>query len=259
MTERLIDFERSITERQFLAIKRSQFNLNRQLKFLCIRLAQPFCFGALNGFEQLEHLELSFRAGIKNPTAPLKLLELRLLMLDFAGSCGPIETPKLSVLSCRFIRNLQVEYPETIKWLRSDCHGADLMGKFVNLEVFKCRAIVNLEPNLLSVWKNLKELDIEDSLFQISFLSLEGVKRSLASILKQRNTLKRSELKCYLDDVQLINESQLDDFPYSLDDLSNFKLKYHQLLRGHSHYEVSEINYNALLDSAHELPSDFFC
>ena len=66
--------------------------------------------------------------------------------------------------------------------------------------------------------------------------------------------MKRDELKCYLDDVQLMDESQLKDYEWNY---SKFKFKYYRLLRRSSN-NVYKVNYSDLLGWVHELSNDFF-
>ena len=238
LTKRPIDFKDAISWKQFLALKPSQFKLNQQLRSLHIRLDRTFSFQTLNGFKQLAHLELNLMTSDRR-TRTLTLPELRVLKLNcFRNSCL-LKTPKLEVLCCDHIADLRFECPETIKRLESDYVGADFMGRFSNLEVFKVRnKIVGLDPNLLSAWKNLREFDIVDRCLYLN--SAKVFRRSLTAILRERKMLKREELKCYLDDVQLMDESQLDNYD-PVRSRSKFRLKNHKLLRCSYHGLVASV------------------
>lgn len=253
LTERSIDFEDSITWSEFRKIKQSQFNLKQQLKFLCIHLGKPFDFRALNSFKQLVHLEISFGVG-DNRTKTLKLPKLKVLKFAYQRYSCVLKTPKLEILSCSYVSDFKIESPETIRWLESNYAGSKLMGKFRNLEFFKTRNTFDLDPDLLTAWKNLKELDITFGRFlRWRFGQAQS---SLVNILRQRKILKRDELQCYLNNVQLIDESQLDDY-WHINGRSYFKLKHYKLLRG-SQFDVRKINYNSLEKVVPELSDDFF-
>ena len=185
---------------------------------------------------------------------PLKLPELKVLKVP--RSCAFIlKTPKLETLSCPYIQYLQFEHPETIKWLESDYYGADFMSKFCNVEVFNVTGEFragDLGPNLLTIWTNLKELSIRP---RYIYTSVERFKSSLADLQKQSEITRGEKLRCYIDDVPLIDESLLND--HNPNSSSDFRLKHHKLLRC-SQPDISQINYNKLINLAPELSSDFF-
>lgn len=253
-----IDFNGAISLKKFTVLKSSTFQLDQHLKFLHIDtnwlLARQLDFVLLNRFSQLVHLELYLE--ITEGDRTLALPQLRVLKLRFTISCT-LKTPKLQVLSCHNIRELRFEYPESIKWIESKYPGATFMGRFLNLEMLKYpNQIFDLDPDLLSSCKNLKELDLHNLRLNGPFnLSLRS---ALLNILRQRKILRREEMKCYLDDVQLIDGSQLDDYG-TMKETFYFHLKHYRLIRpGYRHPYVVEINYNSLMNWTPDLSDDFF-
>lgn len=253
-TRRPIDFASAISWKEFAALKPSQFKLNQQLTSLHIRLDQMFSFRTLTAFKKLAHLELNLLTSDRR-TRTLALPELRVLKLVCFRSSFLLKTPKLEVLCCDHIDDLRFECPQTIKRLESDYVGADFMGKFSNVEMFKVKnKVFGLDPALLSAWKHLQEFDIADSCLHLN--SPEAFKSSLSAILRQSKT-SSAELKFFLDDVQLIDESQLDHYEPNRTRRSNFKLKNHQFLRAPD-YDLLSISYNDFRSSVSAMTSDFF-
>ena len=180
LTERSIDVQFLITRNEFFAIGRSQFRLG-QLKFLFIQLDQAFCFSTFcNQFKGLIHLKLAF-GEIDYQRRTLTLPELKVLKLFSSFPCV-LKTPKLEVVSFYRASNLRFEHPETIKHLECSFLDADLIGTFLNLEVFKYEdGSVNLNANLLQILKNLKELDIKNTRLDFG----DELRAFWPSILKQ--------------------------------------------------------------------------
>lgn len=253
LNARPIDYKGSIGWSEFAHLKPTQFNLNRQLKFLHICVKRTFSLAILCRFEQLVHLELYLEAG-DHRTKTLGHPELKMLKFYCWFESCVLQTPKLEVLSCDRIGVFQFRHPETIKRLESDYDNHSFMSKFSNLEFFKCETeIGEVKPNLLSVWKNLKELDLKNQATR----GLDArLKSSLANFLKQKKISKREDLKCFLESVELIDESQLKDYGPARG-RAHFQLKYNKLLRG-SHPNVFSVDYSTLTSWTHNLSDDFF-
>ena len=255
LTDRPIDFQCSISPKEYRSIKQSKIRLYEQLKFL--HITQSITCQELNRLKQLVHLELNCSLG-RARTKVLKLPELKVLKI--IGSINfrcvlKLKTPKLESLSCGFISNqFQFKHPESIKWLESNFHSVDFMSKFCNVEVFNYQTrITDLDPNLLTIWTNLRELGIRglDTYYQ----TVEQFRSSLLDLLRQSQVSKGVKLRCYIEDVPLVDESLLND--YDPNDPAEFKFKHYKLLRN-PQPDVSAIDYNNLMGLVPDLSSDFF-
>lgn len=232
LTDRPIDYAMRISFKAFLTFNASQFRL-RQLKFLCIDLPKYFDSEFLNDFKQLVHLQISrdslSEVGGRNLLA-LPNLRVLSVVLNFRS----LKTPKLEVLYHRDVQRIELEHPESVKKMESHSLDAFKIAKFKNLEVFRSNhyAGYRLDRDLLSAWKHLKELDISLVIENFESAQYEPIRNSLVHMLAERAITKRNELNIYLNDVLLLDASQLLDY-YSMksNNTSDFYFKNYKLIR----------------------------
>lgn len=261
----------SISYKGFASLNPSQFRLNQRLKFLCIdvyplvdsledrHLALDLNFELINCYEKLIYLEIPWGfAKTENCRKELNLPNLevfRCLQLF----CQPLvlKTPKLQELRCDAIEYFQLEHAETIRKLECNYMSATAMTVFKNLEVFDCVSIIDpLDPELLSVWPNIKELN-----FNVEYLDHENypeLRRTLIHILGQRAFAKcGKELKIHINDVLVRDATQLEEYDFIRWPGLKYQLKYHKMLKP-DRYSVTRVNYSELIGWDPVLSSDFF-
>ena len=270
-TDRIIDFQDSISPRAFVSAKSSPFKLHQQLKFLHFCTRKSFDFKILNDLKQLVHLE--FNAWHYTVALPnLKVLNIR------CRESFVLNTPKLEVLQCIWIGDIELKYPATIK--RLECDRVDFnhpnLTKLINLEALGCsldETRLNEIPGRLSNWTGLKELHLKFNLIDCEEKSdHERIRGSLTRILHERTSLKRDDLKISLNDMLLIDEGHLPNFDTylcpgfkrkcdwefwanSADTRSrfmNYKLIYY------TDFQVNEVDFCELAELNFEISEDFF-
>ena len=269
LTDRPIERGSAISPKAFDTARAPPFKLSEQLKYLHLHFDSKVDFEFLNGFK-LVHLELRgrFSGGPKTLVLPnLKVLDVR----TYSSASIVLETPKLEVLACGDISNIQAEHPETIKRIECDCSDANALAKFENLQilVFHCSYDSDLDGIRLSNWTQLKELQFQ---FQ-SRSEYEDLRSSLTDLVHQRTESKREELKLYLEEVLLIDTGvdQLndyrrnrDEYGYYTDDYTDdrpdelFWMKNFRQLRCDSYPDVTKVDFNALMELNPMLSSEFF-
>ena len=276
-TERKIDVQGAISPKALVSAKSSPFKLHQQLKFLHFRSRGTFDFKIFNDLKQLVHLEFHSWAPIKQTLA---LPNLKVLSLSCGGS-PVLNTPKLEVLRCDQIGNIELKYPQIIK--RLECGRIDFnhpnLTKLNNLEALGCslnEARLNEVPSRLSNWTGLKELHLE---FDFTCGNCENesdherIRGSLTRILQKRASLKRDDLKITLNDMLLTDEehlpnfeiyirpdhikrkSDLEEWVNSVDTpfrLMNYKLIYY------TDFQVNEVDFCELAELNFEISEDFF-
>ena len=283
ITNTAINFENYINPDMLVRCKSSPLKLVQQLKFLHLHVYEgDFNVKILNHFKQLVHLEIYLnskwfnrvRRARRNGPKTLILPNLKVLVLrddppDDSNAPFALSTPKLEVLMCKKIRRIQAEYPEAIKRLSCDYSGENEAMKFKNLQIldYQCKND-NLDQIPLSTWRHLKELNLEvdQNIFWRSVRD-EVFRNSLVHLLGQKETLKREELKLYLNDVLLSDAKQLPDLENVGDEsLLNhqtficdyFWFKNHQVLRRATYPGRNFVNFNKLVQQEVHLSADFF-
>lgn len=273
-TKNTLSFNKFSTLNPFqYKLTESQIRLLQQVKFLHVTPPdrnRTMYTDVLNQFKQLVQLEIKNTHGEIHRfigQRELSLPNLRVLNLTHQILDPPVlNTPKLEVLRNKEIQKLPIKYPETIKRLESNYPGKLMMAKFKNVEVFSCELsdALLLSKDLSSVWKNLRELNIDLRILNINpyFYNLsrqdyERFGRSLREILNQRAILGREELKVYWRDVLLVDDSQLEDYDL-MADAASYQIKYYYLLRVGYSSNVTHINYNDLVGQRARSSSDFF-
>lgn len=255
LTDRRIDWENSIRSNAFASIKSSLLRLD-QLKFLYLNLNSGFDHKILNGFKQLEHLEIVAYSSGGTQKKTLTLPNLRVLRFGDHHDFFVLKTPKLEVLACNRFDAIRVEYPTRIKRLECYYPGETCsLATFKNLEAFKCQTM----PSDLSgsFWAGLKELDLCAELRYMSKLEYEKLMSSLVNLIGRRAG-QREELKLYLNDVQLTDADQLIDYQVMRSAPDQFWFKNYQRLRHDSYPAVTNVHFNRLMNLTVELSTDFF-
>ena len=260
LTGRAIDRGNSISRNALSSARSSSLKLDQRLKFLHVhpKDAADFDFKTLNAFKQLVHLEIRLAAK-DNSRKKLVLPNLKVLNVQhYEQHSYVLKTPKLEVLACREIERIQVKHPEKLKRLACDYPGVNHLAKFENLEVLTLLCIgYDLNPISLSDWKRLKELDLSIIIEWLDTRRYEQFKSSLVNLMHQRAALKRDVLKLYLNDVLLVDESQLVDYKtMARPDL--FLFKNYQRLRLDSYPDVLDVDFTRLMQLDVELSTDFF-
>lgn len=247
-TDQKINVNKLISYETFLTLNQSsEFSqLTQQVKFLCIRLPSSvdLDFELLNCFDQLIHLQIGWNFDVFHNRQQLTLPNLHVLEIE-SLECRPLvlDTPKLEVLHCNNVKNIEFNYPTSIKTLECDYSDEITINKFQGLEFFKCRSIrVPLDRKLPCAWTKLKQLDLD---FHHS------------GILAYASLWKRN-VDIYLNDVRLLlNSDQLKDYEL-VQNRSRFQLKFHDLLRAGSYPEVERLNYSELMSVHPQLNDQFF-
>lgn len=260
-TGRRIDCENRISWNAFSSLGPLQFKLRENLEFLYIDLhEQIVSFELLNELKQLVHLEVGWYKFFDHRK---ELTHPNLKVLSIPGiKCWPLvlKTPKLEVLQIDITGSVEFEYPETIKQLECKYVGASFMAKFKNLEVFRSSYPYPsslLNQNVLSDWKQLKELDFEVYWHiypRDQRETYNEFKRTLASILSE-GAKRTPELKIYLSDVPILDTSMLEEYDF-MKVSSNFVFKNWKLLRAPRN--VCDVDYSQLINLVDELSMDFF-
>ena len=245
----------------FVSLKLSPFKLNKQLNFLHLHLERNYdwnsFFKYLNDFEQLIQLELNVNAYIRDPFT-LILPNLNVLYVRGCihhNTSFVLNTPKLEVLDCGEISNVQVEHPETIKQLKCDfSFDANSMAIFKKVQVLDLSCTNSyFDGFTLTNWPELKELhlsiDGHDDFLE-KRKKWEEISARVSSVFDQK--VKRKELKFYLHDVLMVNYKQLDDYDLELE---LFWMKNWKLLR--CKYALSALPFNKLMKLRVELSTEF--
>lgn len=189
-----------------------------------------------NGQRELEHPHL-------------RLLSVRNQIFDTLT----LKTPKLEVLHCRQAQGLQLEHPETIKTLDCDLLSGFVLEQFVSLEKLKCTDIDDPDPRRLLACRNLRELDLR--LHWTTFGSEKYAK--FLSFLRRALT-RTGQMKICLNDVRLLDVSQLEDID-CMRNTAKFHLKNYKMESGnHAYWQVHAVNYSDLMSWHSELSGDFF-
>lgn len=217
-TDRPVELDDSISWNAFSSLKPSHLAFDQQLKFLFIHLEirRVLNFELLNGFKQLVHLETrwsDFDVG-GNGRYELTLPNLKVLRLPhFVRGQLLLKTPKLEVLYIYPAREVEFEYPETIKNLNSPYMSLSMLPKFKNLEVFRGKSVEGvLSRDLLSSCKHLRELNLDLNEYIFNSRHYAEFLSSLGHLLAQRASSERGEeLKIYFKDALLLDANQLED------------------------------------------------
>ena len=261
-TRRPFDHESSLSRKAFASLKSSPFKLNKQLKFLHLHLGCDYdptlsaFVKLLNDFEQLIQLELNVKSYIRVPTT-LILPNLKVFYVRGCSKVYHLKTPKLEVLTCGEISQMQVEHPETIKQLKCDyCVNPNSMSIFKNVQVLDLYCTnTDFDEITLTNWNELKELHLSisshDQLIrrENSWGDCAG---TVYDVLHQKAELKREELKVYLEDVLVVGDKQLPDYDLPLE---LFWVKNWKLLR--CNYDLTELPFNEFMEMSVEQSNEF--
>ena len=249
----------------------------------------------LNRLKGLVHLEIEWWPNSGLSKLALSLPHLRVLSVRNFHAPLVLNTPQLETLHCDDLQvclkvkesewsdstdspvpvvmlhflweslwmskwKLAIKHPERIKQLACDCYLASFfMAKFRGVEVFRCRDIAEpgLDPDLLPAWPHLRELDFDFSNW-IERKKYEKLRSSLTHIMNQWATLKSGEeLKVFLNDIRILDISQLKDYDF-MKNLAKFRLKNYPMLRLATCPDVNQVSYRDLFRWHPQLSDDFF-
>lgn len=238
----------SVNLKTFKTIKR-RFKLDKYLQFLRVFLRgiNEKILNSLNGLIYLEMHNYDYRT---YEPLTLTLPNLRVLKIgDKRLGRYRLCTPKLETL-LGHRQYVEVNQPETVKQLASNYWRE--LASFKNLSMFSglLRDPGELNPNLLSLWKNLRELNLKVPSFSNRQVYEQFVS-SMTNIMKQKEI--SGQLEIYLNDVRLLDADQLDF------DLTNWELKNHKLIRADHRVYLETVNFNVLVHpAAPDLSGDLF-
>ena len=209
----------------------------------------------LNSLIQLEHLEIETgRFWVNKCTLTLPNLKIFKNHNQFQYAPLKMKTPKLEALVCLHLDTIEIDQPETIKHLRTERYHSSL-EKFINLEVLECGNVVMINKEVLSSLSNLKVL----CCFQRCNLIVEerrNLINKMSFIMKQKLVLRKTELKVYLQGVQLTNDNNLNTFGL---DVSNIRFQIENYANLYNNlFFISCVNYSHLTELMKQVPDDYF-
>ena len=263
-TDRSVDFECSIKEETYFCSQSLHLaHLLQQLKFLYI-YPENSALDYLDRCKQLVHLEILFNnyepKDEKDGRTKLVLPSVRVLCLCNLKFAIALNAPRLEVLECFDIENVKFDHPETIKKLESDYRDPVKMSEFTNLEVFRNGFITDprqLVQDILSNWKKLRVLDLRVSHCKLEEDRYDALRIALTSILKRKASMRIEEPEVYLNDVLILQVSQLEDYEFMKRPFCFLHKNYH-LMRAGAFPHVYLVNYTDLIGWHSEISNDFF-
>lgn len=223
---------------------RSIFKLELSLKRLELN-DNDFVLSDLNSFKNLEHLEIvcQLKSDTELDLPKLKLISICLVNNDLKLNNYKLnlKSKKLEVVCFGDTNNstVTVAYPENVKHLMLDSSNYNI-EPFKNLEHLTLYFNSYLDKDILTKFKRLKILDLEleeDEQFLNAF----------HHVLKQRLVLRRSDLILRLYNVEIYNQSMLEE--YSRLSSFEFQLKNLDQLTGcmSEFFEIQILDYEFLL------------
>ena len=213
-----------------------------------------------NSFVQLEHLEIKCDRILFSSNGPRLILpNLKVFKWydpNQHNARFKMNTPKLEALECHHLNTIELDHPETIKHLKIGLYQSKL-EKFTNLEVLECEQIASINREILSSLNNLKVLSCYEMRPLYSRIGeSENMVNKMSFIMKQKLVLRRTELKVYLQGVQLTDGNHLNDFSLNLRN-TQFQIENYANLYSSLHF-ISYVNYNDLTRLMKRVPDDYF-
>ena len=256
-SNKLINYNDSISPEIFQSY-RSVLKFDQNLRRLHLNVAKSICFKieVFNSLLQLEQLEIECDC-VDNYTLTLPNLKIFKLRAPIQHDRQlKMKTPKLEALDCYNLRSIEIDQPETIKHLRIDYFHSEL-EELVNLEVLECAQFENINKEILSILSNLKVLCCYGPIVQNMRIEERlNLINNISFIMKQKLVLRRTELKVYLQGVQLIDGNDLNTFKLNLEDtrfqIENYANLYNSL------YFITYVNYSDLIALMKQVPDDYF-
>ena len=246
----------------------SSLNLGnlKRLSITSIKDDDNFNLDLLNRFINLEHLELDFESKWSKNNK-LKLPNLRILMLNFNIRLKiSIDAPNLNALQIEFEIKNDYNPFDSIQFLNSSIKHLMVFGnlnlsKLINLSFLK--SIQTLECyieqlNQINIFEILKKLKSVDILLRKNEDYRDIDLNILANMIKQRNKLRRSDVKIWFENIQLSNEKELRELDFKRANRLSLQMKhYHKLADKVG--EMDLIDYTELMRLTNSnLPIDFF-
>ena len=214
-----------------------------------------FDFSLLNSFTKLELLDVNSRiAGHHQVFSPPNLRIFKFNYLDRDRGDFFIECPKLEVLSISSLYLTSFHQPETLRHLEIETYEYDIES-FINLEILVLNNIDRLNRNVLTVFRNLKQL----RLLQGSGMSSDDwdrFKSKLNYIFEQKIILKRHDLVIFWADVRLENPDKIEEYDFKQQNYLQFMISNYNLLN----CDITKfqlIDYTNLMNSTKQIPDDF--
>lgn len=242
---------------------RSTFRLDKFVRRLVVNGTCSDCLQLnFSNMVRLEQLKIELENADVDTTIELDINASNLTMLeinygfsiDLRKLC--ITAPNLKMLKCVDLDRTQFTHPNTIHHLKMKFYGDqahmnrsvdNLLKNVQHLEVQHGFCSEQSHRNVLSVFPKLTTLACNFSCEDFELTSIQN----LRYIFKQ----KRPELKIFLQSVELVGITQIDECESSESDfafqMNNFKVLCHNVA-------VEEINYNYLMKLVDgKLPDDF--
>ena len=258
VSNKIINYKDSISLETFKAY-RSFFKLDQNLRRLHLNDDHFIWFKIeiFNSLIQLEQLEIEGNSFFFDCTLTLPNLKIsKIYARNARFQQFKLKTPKLEALDCYNLYSIVIEQPETIKHLRIETCDSRL-EHFINLEVLECGQIRKINKEILSTLRKLKALcGYEKSTKKFEFETHRNLIDKISFIMKQKLVLRRTELKVYLQGVQLTDGNNLNDFKLKLRDtrfqIGNYANLYSNL------FFINYVNYSHLIEMKKQVPGDYF-
>lgn len=253
-TSRSIDYKCVLDKSKLFTLNKRLFNIDclLRLKIDNLRDNYKITLKHISQFVKLEILEIFLDQCQKQDNRKLCLPNLRVLSFtsNYKYTAVDLNLPKLDTLdlNCYSIDSIKFSNPLTVKRLKVYDFMPEL-AQFANLEYFECFSSIQ-NAQLLSMFANLKELQIENDQFKM-----------LSQILRQKAKLERDDLKVFFQSYQLETVNDLNyfrrDLYYFYNGMISVQMNKYSHLADNLDW-VDEINYSHLMQLVIKLPLDFF-
>lgn len=259
----------AVSNRQASILGCNSFDLQylQRLSLFDIVESDKFRLEAVNRFEHLVQLELSFETkewSIGSETKHLKLRRLEMVFIYCKFRMAneiEFDTPKLDLLALEYqpspeeadeeankdepvkpIESIRFTTPSTVRELITfELFPDELPTDFTGVEHFQCDVLELELDYVLKTFPRLKVLDIrlEKGEFE------QDCNTALTKILEQRSQLK-PQLKIWFQGFELINGRALSSYAFDKESELALLLKHHSSLPDSGRFPV-ELSYNELL------------
>ena len=235
--------------------RKTILNLDQTLRRLHLSINPMYLnLEIFNSLVQLEQLEIE-NVSIVNCTPTLPNLKIFKFLPRSRNQQIKLQAPKLEVLYYNDPYGIELDRPETIKHLRTE-NFHNIMDVFKNLEILECGQIRYVNKEILSLFRNLKVLSGYETGEKLKTEEHRSLVDKMSFIMEQRLILGRTELKIYLQVVQLTDDTNLDDFKSDLKN-NKFQIENYANLYSSLHF-IRYVNYSQLTRLMKQVSDDYF-